>query len=88
VPTTSACHHESGTTATVVAGAERCYGMVSDAPVLVRQDVRGGEGLDKQQGAPVPLYRFAAFSMDARPGQEPEHELSLERRPPVTALRI
>jgi hypothetical protein len=89
VPTTSACHHEDGTTATVVAGAEGCGNMVSGQPALLEKQVGRVEGgLEKQHAAPVPRYHFAPFSTCGRFGQKPEHVCALEQRPFVTALRI
>jgi hypothetical protein len=89
VPTTSACHHEDGTTATVVAGAESCDNIVSGQPALVEKQVGRVEvGLGTQHAAPVAHYHFAIFSTCDHFGQKPEHGSALEKRPLVTALRI
>ena len=89
VPSTTACEHEDGTTATVISEAESCGNMVSDQPALVEKQIGRVEGgVEKQHAPPVPLHQFGALTTCPRSGHEPEHRCALEQRPLVTALRI
>lgn len=85
----SACQHKNSSTTPGVAGDENCDKVVVAAIAVLREDVRRGvSSPDANQAIPVPRYQLAQLTIDARPGQEPWREWSLENRPLSTALRI
>ena len=85
----SECHHKSSSPTPNVAGDKNCDNVVAAAIAVLRDDVRRGvSSQDANQAIPVPRYQLAQLTIDARRGQEPWWESSLERRPLSTALRI
>jgi hypothetical protein len=56
---------------------------------FIREEVRRYvSALDGGHAILVPGHQLAHSTIDARPGQEPGREWSLEARPLLTALRI
>jgi hypothetical protein len=86
--TASECHHKNSSTTPSVAGDEDCGTVVLAATALLREDVRRDVSSHTNQAIPVPRYQLAQLTIDARLGQKPWREWSLEQRPLSTALRI
>ena len=83
------CHHENSSTTPSVAADEICDKVVVVATAVLREDMRGGvSSPDANRAIRVPSYQLAQLTIDARPGQEPWREWSLEKRPLSTLLRI
>jgi hypothetical protein len=89
VAAASDCHHKNSSAAPSVAGDEDCGNVVVAATAVLREDMRrdvSSQGAN--QAIPAPRYQLAQSTIDARSGQEPWREGSLERRLLSTALRI
>lgn len=87
--TASECHHENSSTTSIVAGDEDCGKVVVAATAVLREDVRRDvPSQDTNQAIPIPPYALAQLKVDARPGQEPWRDGSLEKRLLSAALRI
>lgn len=85
----SACHDEDPATSPSVGGDDSCDHVVLNAAAFLREDVRRGVfAPDAGHAILVPCYQLAHSTTDARPGQEPGPEWSLDQRPVSTALRI
>ena len=87
--TATACHHQDPVTFRKVAAGDNCWHQVLNTPAVLQENVRRDASLpDADYAIPVPSYRLAHSTTDARPGQEPGREWSLDTRPLSTALRI
>jgi len=82
-------HHEEPANSPSVADDDSCDHVVLSVAAFLREGVRRGvSSPDGNHAAPVPHYQLAHSTTDARLGQEPGREWSLEERPLATALRI
>jgi hypothetical protein len=83
------CHHKSSSPTPNVASDKSCDNVVAAASAALREDVRRGvSSQDANQAVPVPHYRIAQWTIEARRGEQPWQTLSLERRALSTTLRI
>lgn len=90
-PTASACHHPDPTPSTNVdAGDDCCKAALSaSTTTFLREDVRlGVSRADSVYAIPAVNSLPAQSTIDARLGQSPGRDWSLEKRPLPTALRL
>ena len=90
-PAASACHHSDPAPSTgVSAGDDCCKAVLSTSTTMfLREDVRRGVSPAVSVYAiPVVRSQPAHSTIDARPGQSPGRDWSLEKRPRPTALRL
>ena len=86
--TASECHHENSSDTPSVAGGD-CGDMVAAHTAILREDTRRDvSSADASQAIPAPRYQLAQLTLDARFGQEPRLEWSLEEGPLSTVLRL
>jgi len=81
------CHQEAAATSSSIAADDGCAD-VSDSAALLREDVRGDGSRDGDLAVPLLRHHFQRSATDARHGQEPGREWSLEKRPHSIALRV
>jgi hypothetical protein len=81
------CHQEAAATSSSIAADGGCAD-VSYSAALLREDLRGDGSRDRDLAIPVLRYHFQRSATDARHGQEPGRERSLEERPHSIALRV
>jgi hypothetical protein len=82
------CHHKDSSPTPNVAGDKDCDPMMAVA-VAVKEDVRRGDvSPDGNPPILVRPYQLTHLTIEARRGQEPWRESSLDTRPLSTTLRI
>ena len=74
----SGCHYEDPAISPSMAGDDCCDHVVLNVAAFLQED----------HAIPVPRYRLAHSTTDARPGNDTAREWSLEKRPLSTALRL
>jgi hypothetical protein len=80
------CHHKDSPPTPNVAGDKGCDPMMA---VAVKEDVRRGDSPpDGNHPILVRPYQLTHLTIEARRGQEPWRESSLDTRPLPTSLRI
>jgi hypothetical protein len=87
----SASHHGEPSAASSVAGDDTCDNCDNavGAAQFLREDLRRNVSApDVDHAVLVPRHQLAHSTIDARPGQEPGREGSLEARRLATILRI
>lgn len=82
------CHHENLSTTARMAGDENCDDVVLGVSAVLREDARRDVPPDSNHAIPVPRYRLAQSTIDARHGQEIWRDWSREKRPLLAVLRI
>ena len=90
--TSSASHHEAPSAASSMVWDDTCPDCANaglGAAQFLREEVRRNvSALDVVHAILVPCHQLAHSTIDARPGQEPGREGSLEARRLPTILRI
>ena len=87
----SASHHGNPSAGSSVAGDDTCDSCDNavGAAQFLREDLRRNVSApDVDPAVLIPRHQLAHSTIDARPGQEPGREWSLEERPLPTILRI
>jgi hypothetical protein len=88
VPATG-CHHQHAPTAPSATAGDHCNDLVLSVPAFVREDMRPRVSApDVQHALLCSDFQVAPPLTDARPGNTPGQDRSLEKRPLVTALRL
>lgn len=88
---TSGCHHRDGDSSNSpsLVGDDSCDKVVPGEAGFLREDGRRRVSAPQSDHAmAVPRYQVVTAMTDARPGYEPGHLPSLEKRPLGTALRL
>lgn len=85
----SGCHDQSNATDAPSLAGGSCDHDAPSGAAFVKEDVqRSASAPHADHAIHVPRYQFAPATTGVRPGHEPGHLPSLEKRPLATALRI